>query len=473
MHSVLNWVVQGSVVALGVFLLMLLLDRSRAAMRHLLCLGALLLVLILPLVPLGQAAIGAAPLQPVAQTSPDALMTIPSTWWTSSTVVVLLCASWFVFFSRRIVRATVKVRATRLRCRPFPSSIESQLRHWNARSRTGRRASLAVSTDVGSAAILTAGPPIIAVSPALLENLRADELDRVVVHEWAHVQRRDDLVNLFQLAARALAGWHPAVWWLHRQLLIEREVACDEIVVAVTGSAKAYASSLARVASLAPAGGLSLASVGALSSSALSNRVVRILSRRRTLTPGWAAAALAAAGLALTFLSLAVAGFHPVGTARSSPPEAPSRMAPAALASDTLLDSAPQEGPVAIARPARREGSFAGSHLVAAGQPPTGSQPVDADNGAIDTPDDQSIPEPTLAARPHPMLSSTLRSPELTRQSAPAAPAATDASRQQRPGSPWAAAADAGAAIGRGSQKAGVATALFFTRIGKKIGNSF
>ena len=31
---------------------------------------------------------------------------------------------------------------------------------------------------------------------------------------------------------RALAGWHPAVWWLERQLRIEREVACDEIAVA-------------------------------------------------------------------------------------------------------------------------------------------------------------------------------------------------------------------------------------------------
>jgi hypothetical protein len=38
---------------------------------------------------------------------------------------------------------------------------------------------------------------------------------------------------------------------------------------------------------------------------------------------------------------------------------------------------------------------------------------------------------------------------------------------------PWGAAADAGVAIGRGSQKAAVSTAGFFSRFGKKIASSF
>jgi hypothetical protein len=40
------------------------------------------------------------------------------------------------------------------------------------------------------------------------------------------------------------------------------------------------------------------------------------------------------------------------------------------------------------------------------------------------------------------------------------------------PSSPWEAAADAGTAIGRGSKKAGLATAGFFTRLGKGIAAS-
>jgi hypothetical protein len=38
---------------------------------------------------------------------------------------------------------------------------------------------------------------------------------------------------------------------------------------------------------------------------------------------------------------------------------------------------------------------------------------------------------------------------------------------------PWSAAADAGVAVGRGSRSAGVATAGFFSRVGKKIAGSF
>ena len=43
----------------------------------------------------------------------------------------------------------------------------------------------------------------------------------------------------------------------------------------------------------------------------------------------------------------------------------------------------------------------------------------------------------------------------------------------ERPPTPWGAAADAGVAVGRGSQNAGVATASFFSRFGKKIAGSF
>ena len=38
-----------------------------------------------------------------------------------------------------------------------------------------------------------------------------------------------------------VAGWHPALWWIERRLHLEREIACDEIAVPLTGSAKAYA----------------------------------------------------------------------------------------------------------------------------------------------------------------------------------------------------------------------------------------
>jgi hypothetical protein len=54
-------------------------------------------------------------------------------------------------------------------------------------------------------------------------------------------------------------------------------------------------------------------------------------------------------------------------------------------------------------------------------------------------------------------------------QPGPAAPAATG----QESSTPWGAAADAGVSIGKGSRQAGVATAGFFSRLGKSIARRF
>src|SRR5690606_17886349 len=92
------------------------------------------------------------------------------------------------------------------------------------------------------------GAPLIAISPAALAKLTDDELDQVVMHEQAHVRRRDDLALVAQRIAWALAGFHPAVWWLDRALTLEREVACDDWVLAHATAPKAYGACLVKLA---------------------------------------------------------------------------------------------------------------------------------------------------------------------------------------------------------------------------------
>jgi hypothetical protein len=53
------------------------------------------------------------------------------------------------------------------------------------------------------------------------------------------------------------------------------------------------------------------------------------------------------------------------------------------------------------------------------------------------------------------------------------APASTPTRVAENAPAPWTVAADAGVAVGRSSQNAGVAAAGFFTRFGKKIARSF
>jgi hypothetical protein len=74
--------------------------------------------------------------------------------------------------------------------------------------------------------------------------MSADELRPILIHEMAHLRRRDDWTNLLQKAVRAVFFFHPAVWWIDARLSLEREMACDDAVVAATGDARAYAGSL-------------------------------------------------------------------------------------------------------------------------------------------------------------------------------------------------------------------------------------
>jgi predicted transcriptional regulator len=168
-----------------------------------------------------------------------------------------------------------------------------RLRSWLSVRTSGRPASIVISHEVRWAAVLGLRSPVIAVAPALLYELNDQELDQVLVHEWAHVQRRDDAACLVQVLIHAVAGLHPAAWWINRRLKVEREAACDDWAVRVTGSSKGFASCLTRLAALNGRSRDAILVPGALSGSALTTRVVRLLDRRRNASPQRSATALA------------------------------------------------------------------------------------------------------------------------------------------------------------------------------------
>jgi penicillin-binding protein 2 len=72
-------------------------------------------------------------------------------------------------------------------------------------------------------------------------------LEAVLAHELAHVRRHDYLVNVLQTGVETLLFYHPAVWWVSRQIRAEREHACDDMAVRVTGDAVTYARALTRI----------------------------------------------------------------------------------------------------------------------------------------------------------------------------------------------------------------------------------
>ena len=65
--------------------------------------------------------------------------------------------------------------------------------------------------------------PVVLVPTSMITGVSTSQLDAILSHELAHIRRHDYLVNLLQTAAETLMFYHPAVWWVSRQVRIERE----------------------------------------------------------------------------------------------------------------------------------------------------------------------------------------------------------------------------------------------------------
>ena len=123
-------------------------------------------------------------------------------------------------------------------------SIEARLRAAGHR----RRATVATSPNVTVPCAIGFRRPMILIPAGLAASLDSDDLARIVLHESAHLQRYDDWGNALEQAVCALQFFQPALHVARRRIDFEREVACDDRVLAAAGEPLRYAECLARMA---------------------------------------------------------------------------------------------------------------------------------------------------------------------------------------------------------------------------------
>ena len=134
--------------------------------------------------------------------------------------------------------------------------------------------------------------PIILLPASALAGLSPVQLEAILAHELAHIRRHDYLVNLLQTLVETLLFYHPAVWWVSRQIRIERENCCDDLAVSLCGDPVVYAQALADLEQLRGSSGQF---VMAATGGSLVNRVRRLLGApsHAGRAPGWLAGAVA------------------------------------------------------------------------------------------------------------------------------------------------------------------------------------
>jgi bla regulator protein BlaR1 len=125
--------------------------------------------------------------------------------------------------------------------------------------------------------------PVVLLPAALLGRLSDAQMNAVLAHEHEHIERRDNLkANLHRLV-ETLFWFHPAVWWIGRQMLEERERACDERVLDDGHDGADYAAGILEVCRHCRAGAFVSA---AATSGDLTRRVRYILGNVRPASVG-------------------------------------------------------------------------------------------------------------------------------------------------------------------------------------------
>ena len=156
--------------------------------------------------------------------------------------------------------------------------------------------------------------PVLLMPETLLERLSPLQLQSILAHESCHVCRRDNLTAAMHMVVEALFWFHPAVWWIERRLIEERERACDEAVLLLGNEAETYAESILGVCKAYAES--PIVCMSGVTGSELKQRILRIMMRQETRELSFArkfllsAVAIGAVSLPVMFGLLDVAHVH-------------------------------------------------------------------------------------------------------------------------------------------------------------------
>jgi Zn-dependent protease with chaperone function len=164
--------------------------------------------------------------------------------------------------------------------------------------KTSKPIAIAMSEDLRVPAAIGFWNRTIVLPAWAMRELSPEDLNVILLHEFAHLRRGDDWTNLIQKIVRALFFFHPAVWWIENRLSVEREMACDDAVLAETANPHAYATCLVSLLEKSLAHrGLTMAQAAVHRAHEASLRLAEILNKNRPAATKVWSPALGVAGV--------------------------------------------------------------------------------------------------------------------------------------------------------------------------------
>jgi beta-lactamase regulating signal transducer with metallopeptidase domain len=236
--GMLNCMLQGIAIGLFAWILLRVMGRRNSSTRFAVWFSALLTIAALPVLGIAASSAHAG--------SAGSAITVPGSW---ALDIVLL---WAVIAGAALLRVGVglwQLRKLRAACPVVdPEILDPVLRGTLQEFQVVRSVALCQSNRLRVPTAIGFVKPVVVIPTWALQELSTAELNSILIHELAHLRRRDDWTNLAQQILKALLFFHPAVWWIESQLSLEREMACDDAVLAETANPRGYAESLISVA---------------------------------------------------------------------------------------------------------------------------------------------------------------------------------------------------------------------------------
>jgi bla regulator protein blaR1 len=206
---------------------------------------------------------------------------------------------------------------------PLAPERRAMLPLWrsHATAERTRRVRLCVSDRVEVPVAVGLFDGMVVLPQHVLDAFEPSDVDRFVLHELAHLERRDDWTTVLQRLIQIGMFFNPAVHFIARRLDLEREIACDDRVIEATSDVRSYAVGLTRMAESTtwPHRGIAAPAIF-ITRHQLSLRVEELLTRPRSAARRFA---IAPAALALAASLGVVAAAAPLApTVGFGPPPA-------------------------------------------------------------------------------------------------------------------------------------------------------
>jgi len=273
--------VEATLLTLALALALRLFPRIPAMLRFTLWIAVLLASITLPFLPLLR--------HSSAANAPQTILHADIRW---SFAIAGLWALMSTIRAAQLAYSMVRLRAIARRSVPVESAAGVQ---------GAGPVLLCTSDDVVQPSVIGFLTPRILIPTSLYPRLSSAELEQIVLHEREHLRRHDDWINLLQKLVLVLFPLNPVLFWVERRLCLERELACDDSVLAATNTPRSYATCLVHLAEERLFGQQLPLALGAWGrKSELTRRVHHILEpTRKRLTQPQAALTLALIGSGL------------------------------------------------------------------------------------------------------------------------------------------------------------------------------